>query len=146
MPRTSGLRMAVSQPGNPPCGVSNQDALAHALEEGAQDIEFFCHIVRADIGCHLSEKLVQGILVRRELYSRVECGPFADPEDVEPELLVGKRPDGGFRRRSARPSPSWEVNQVGGVSFAQEHVIKALPSVRCCLPAPGGLSIAMNED
>lgn len=107
-----------------PCGVGNQNSLAHALEEGAQGVEFFFHIVRADIRRHLAEKLVQGILVRRELYSRVECRPFADPEDVKPELLVGKRLDGGFRRRSARPAPPGEVNQADGVSLRRKMLLK----------------------
>ena len=37
------------------------------------------------------------------------------------------------------------VNQADGVSFAQENVIEALPSVRSCRPAPGGLSIAVDK-
>src|SRR5206468_4459551 len=89
---------------------------------------------------------VERLRVARELHARIEVRPGAEPEDAEPELLVGRGRDGDRLRAARRAAAPRLVDQVDGEAATQEDVLEPLAPVRGRLPSLGGLPMAVPEN
>ena len=63
----------------------------------------------------------------RENCTRIEVRPDAQPEDPEPQLIVGRGGNGARLRAAGRAAASWLIHRI---SSAQKHGLEAFASVR----------------
>src|SRR5436853_109381 len=99
--------------------MSDENPRPYLVEERRDGLYVHPRIVRAGVGCHLPEELVERLRVARELHAGVEVRPRPNAEDAEPELLVGRGRDVDGLRRASRAAPPRLVDEVDGEAAAQ---------------------------
>ena len=129
MARMFWVLIAVRQPEPAALRVRDEHAGPDLVEQRGHRVRIHLGVIRARVRNHLPEELVERRGVARELHAWVECGPHAQPEDSEPELLVGRCRNGDGLRAAGRAAAAWLIEQVHRIAAAKEDA-SGSPRVR----------------
>src|SRR6218665_2649494 len=126
--------------------MAEEDTGADSVEQRRHRIGNDAGVVGPGIGRDRAEELVQRFRLAVELDVVEEVRPFAEPELIEKELIIGC----GFDRRGdgavAGTSATRLIDEIDWEAAAQEEGLEALAPVRRRLPAPRGLVGAVQHD
>ena len=103
--------------------MGNENGRTDLVEYRRNSFRIYLRVVRAGVGNHLPEELVERLWVAGELHARIEVWPGAEPEDAEPELLVGRGRDGDRLRATRCPAAPRLIDEVDRETTAQKNVL-----------------------
>src|SRR4051812_14549275 len=117
--------------------MGDENARPDLVEQCRNGLRIHLRVVGAGVRDHLPEELVERIRVARELDARIQVWPGAEPEDAEPELLVGRSRYGDRLCAACGASAPRLVDQVDREVTAQKDVLEPLAPVWRGLPCLG---------
>lgn len=126
--------------------MGDEDSRTYPVEQCGIRLGVDIQIGRAESWRHLTEILVQSLLVAAELHALEIIGPDAHAETVEPRLLVEDGGNGRGCRAPPRVSPAGLVDEISLETAAQENILEPLAAVRRSFPCLGKLPHAVGED